>query len=94
MTVKDLIQQLKKWNPDAEVRIGRYGGPIDCNIKGISVYILSPTKIQDYVYLGCEFTQYQGKKEQQTNSFVKNADCFGQISQLTGDVQKNIIMSN
>ncbi len=68
MTVKNLIQHLQKWDPNAEVRVGRYGGPVDWSIKGISVYILSPSDIQDYVYLGCEITNYEGERVQQTYS--------------------------
>lgn len=80
MTVKDLIQQLKKWDPDAEVRIGRGCGPVDWGIKGISVYFLSPTDNQYCVYLGCENKHYQREKIQQTipveNTFMTNIPTY------------------
>ena len=64
MTVKDLIQHLKEWNPNAEVRVGRYCGPVDWNIKGISVYVHSPSDNQYCVYLGCGIIHHQGDKTQ------------------------------
>ena len=65
MTVKDLIQRLQEWDPNAEVRIGRYCGTIDWSIKGISVYILSPSDNQYRVYLGCDIAHYKGDRIQQ-----------------------------
>ena len=66
MTVKDLIERLQEWDPDAEVRVGRFCGTVDWGIKGISVYIHSPSDNQYCVYLGCENNHYQADHNQRT----------------------------
>ena len=90
MTVKDLIQQLKQWDPNAEVRIGRYGGPIDLSIKGITVYILSPSENQDYVYLRGEGTYYGAEMIPQANTIENTINIGGvQTRTFSGGLQKN-----
>jgi hypothetical protein len=74
MTVKDLIQHLAEWDPNAEVRIGSHYGAIDWSIKGISVYILSPSDDQYCVYLGCKKNQYQVDTIPQTSPFLEKTN--------------------
>jgi hypothetical protein len=71
MIVKDLIQRLQEWDPNAEVRIGRYSGAVDWSIKGISVYLLSPSDDQYCVYLGCENDHFQADIELRTLSLLE-----------------------
>ena len=66
MTAKNLIQQLKKCDPNAEIRVGTYCGTVDGVIKGISGNVLSPSNRQHCVYVGCEITHYKGEKVQRT----------------------------
>jgi hypothetical protein len=74
MTVKDLIQRLKEWDPNAEVRVGRYCGTVDWSIKGISVYMLSPSDNQYCVYLGCENNHCQADNNQRTPQLLEKTN--------------------
>jgi hypothetical protein len=74
MTVKDLIQRLKDWDPNAEVRVGSHYGAVDWDIKGISVYILSPSDDQYCVYLGCKNKQYHVDTIPQTSPLLKKTN--------------------
>ena len=62
MTAKDLIQELKKCDPNTQVRVGTRCGTIDGIIKGLSGEVLSPSHKQYCVYLECEMTHYKGER--------------------------------
>ncbi len=73
MTVKDLIERLNEWDPNAEVRIGRYCGPVDWSIKGISLYVHSPLENQYSVYLACD-NRYKSEDVPQTSLLPEKTD--------------------
>ena len=66
MTVKDLIQELKKCNPNTQVRVGTCCGTVDGVITEVSSDILSPSNRQPCVYVACEITHFNGQKVRRT----------------------------
>jgi hypothetical protein len=93
MTVQDLIQRLKDWDPNAEVRIGRYCGTVDWSIEGISVYVLSPSDEQYCVYLGCEIAHYKGERIQQTNA-VEESNFYNGADVKTTEFREGVRSGN
>ena len=81
MTVKNLIQQLNKCDPNAQVRVGTYCGTVDGIIKEISGEVLAPSNKQHCVYLECEMEYYNGEKVQHAYTVEEKRKLFSESNE-------------